>query len=511
MKFNRESAWQAVGRVVLTVKWFQLGRRDMKTTGKRTRASLKGNWILPLLFLGLASHTSTTIAQSPGAFTPTGEMTTARLWHTATLLRDGKVLIAGGVTGSVDSITATAELYDPVAGMFAATGDMTTPRRSHTATLLPDGRVLIAGGRTAVGSIYSAELYDPSTGTFTATGNMITAQSAHTATLLGNGKVLIAGDARARVARAELYDPASGTFSTTGTYASTNLVSTDNVCCPSATLLPDGRVLIAWPTGGLELYDPGAGTFSLTGNMTRLPFETGPATLLTSGNVLFAGGNDDPGESADAEVYDPSTGTFTATGNMTAPRADHTATLLPDGTVLIAGSQGDGGKTLASAELYDPVMGTFSAAGDMATDRGFHTATLLNNGKVLIAGGIHTLRPYPPYAIQVALSSAELYNSPLLAPAPVLTLDSTSYCIGASWSLRVTNAAPNTFARLLGTSNGESWQIPQWRKTDANGSFSTGGTFAGGTEGSYALSVEIGGVFSNAIFFVVSNRCKNGW
>jgi len=152
----------------------------------RIRTSLRAD-LLVLSFL-LAS---TAIAQTPGTFTPTGNLTTPRGGHTATLLQDGRVLIAGGGVNSLASI-ASAELYDPSTGAFTAAGNMTTSRRGHIATLLQDGRVLIAGG---YGTEASAELYDPSTGTFTATGDMIAAGPGwpSTATLLGNGKVLIAG------------------------------------------------------------------------------------------------------------------------------------------------------------------------------------------------------------------------------------------------------------------------------------------------------------------------------
>jgi Galactose oxidase, central domain len=133
-------------------------------------------------------------------------MITPRVWHPATLLNNGQVLIAGG-----EGIFS-AELYDPETGAFLATGRMTTVRGLHTATLLPDGKVLIAGGRSREAGpqrLASAELYDPDTRTFNLVGDMTKPRSSHTATRLNNGNVLIAGgwSPSSETASAELYVP----------------------------------------------------------------------------------------------------------------------------------------------------------------------------------------------------------------------------------------------------------------------------------------------------------------
>jgi hypothetical protein len=143
-----------------------------------------------------------TVVALQGVFARTGSMTVPRVSgsHTATLLSNGKVLIAGGdgINNNSRVILANAELYDPAAGTFAATGSMTTVRELHTATLLGDGMVLIAGGDNGANglsfqTLASAELHDPEAGAFAATGSMTLPMAYHTATLLPSGMVLIVG------------------------------------------------------------------------------------------------------------------------------------------------------------------------------------------------------------------------------------------------------------------------------------------------------------------------------
>jgi hypothetical protein len=208
----------------------------------------KRNLRIATLVVGLGWTACNATAQQPGTFTATGRMLVAREGHTATLLPNGKVLIAGGIPqlGPAALSVSTAELYDPSTGSFSSTGSMSVPRISHTATLLPDGRVLIAGGNAGIvnqadaPSTATAELYDSVTGTFTLTGRMSGPRSSHTATLLNNGEVLISGGGA--TATAELYDPVLGLFTRTGNTTTTPWTP------QLATLLVDGRILFV-PTG----------------------------------------------------------------------------------------------------------------------------------------------------------------------------------------------------------------------------------------------------------------------
>ena len=393
-------------------------------------------------------------AQSPGTFTATGSMITPRYFHTTTLLPDGKVLIAGGESSysAATNAGASAELYDPITRTFVATGSMTTPRATHTATLLPNGKVLIAGGGAEIsGAAYgpaSAELYDPATGTFAATGAMNVERWSHTATLLNNGKVLIAGGLGVLgvlLVSAELYDPSTGTFTATG--------DMNQPLADTATLLSNGKALITRgnPDGpppylsSAELYDPSTGTFAFAGYTTVN--HSGPtATLLTNGRVLIAGGDvgDGDGASVIAELYDPATGTFAATGELITGREEDAAALLPDGTVLFAGGHclcvpvpGGGLDNLVSAEIYNPITGTFSSTGSMITGRDLLRATLLNTGQVLITGG----NEYYPYSAggrdpqHPTVATGELYTPPVLVPGPALfSISGDGQGQGAIWN-----------------------------------------------------------------------------
>jgi hypothetical protein len=230
-----------------------------------------------------------------GTFSSTGSLGTGRTGHSATLLSSGKVLVAGGATsnGFLFTTLGSAELYDPVAGTFSATGSLNTAR-SASATLLGNGQVLIAGGgNSSLTALASAEIYDPSRGTFALTGSLLTARGGNSATLLQNGKVLIAGGSDIGgnlLASAELFDPTTGTFAATG---SLNLARSS-----AATLLSGGKVLIvggndvsagAQPSLNMsELYDPVAGVFIFNAPTNAFRFFVS-ATLLPNGRVLIAG------------------------------------------------------------------------------------------------------------------------------------------------------------------------------------------------------------------------------
>ena len=378
----------------------------------------------------------------------TASMSTVRGDHTATLLRNGTVLVVGGYVDS-GRVLASAEVYDPRTGRWTLTGRMHTARSGHLAALLPDGRVLVVGGDCCG----SAELYDPRQGTWSWASPLpgatprtsprpgarpplggVTAPAPSRAspwrtppppppevsslTVLPNGRVLVLGEfltagpsvpqAATRgkawrfVPQAALYAPRTNRWTSIGRVP----------LAGTATLLATGNVLVVGsaktvgpPVPSAVLYHPRTGSWTPTGH-PHIPL--GSVVRLANGKVLVTGGFGPAGPLSlftsqspiltDAELYDPRTGQWAATGPLLTGRQAPAVALLPDGKVLFAG--GYNGANLSSAEVYNPRTGTWSPTGSMATVRFGPTATVLPDGRVLVSGG----QGWPGL-----LASAELY------------------------------------------------------------------------------------------------------
>lgn len=323
---------------------------------------------------------------------------TARSGAAAALLLDGKILITGG-TDSAGDVLNTAEIYDPVAMTFTTIGSaMTSPRVYHTATVLQDGTVLIAGGSDGVNALTSAEIYDPMAGTFAAiAGHMTVERVRHTSTLLPSGKVLITGgDSHGMVlGSAEIYNPASGTFATVnGWLAIARSAHTATLLSDHTHILLTGGDVI----GSAEVitYDSGLNAIASSG-LANWDWRWGhSATLLPDGSVLIVGGlSQSQGQVVNtAELYQvpvsfspfPTTFTTVKIAGMTVARRYHTATLMNNGRVGIAGGDNGAGPwiTLDSAEAYTPSYDPQGLVGFVSNNA---TDTLSPNNCTPVVGG----------------------------------------------------------------------------------------------------------------------------
>ena len=360
---------------------------------------MKHKLSLLLLILLIMVVMSRPVKASPsGTWAPTGSMTIPRLLHTATLLPDTRVLVAGGVTVS-GRITAATELYNATSGIWSSTNSMITPRSQHTATLMLDGRVIISGGSFQGTSLSTAEIFDPATDTWISISSMQYRRSNHIATLLPDGRVLVTGGVGGNKSTpvensAEIYDPQTDTWSTTDHMSNARYNH-------QATLLMDGKVLV---TGGfnvsafhvalktVEIYDPVLHKWTNALNMST-PRATHLSFLLQDGRVLVGGGWTLPPNvltpTASVEIYDPVTYSWIPISNMSLARGaiSSGAVLLADGRVLAAGGR-DANSFLTTVDVYDPVNGIWSLTHSMGSARsGSHTATVLADGRILVSGG----------------------------------------------------------------------------------------------------------------------------
>lgn len=357
--------------------------------------------------------------------------------HTATLLNDGRVLVAGG--RSIQSYES-AEIFDPTksddpeVSQWSPAGNMLLDRFDHTATMLSNGLVLMVGGDKETGAqlytqskritLQDSELYDPATNSWSSAGDMPNPHgSGHTATLLDNGKVLVTGGIYAKVLDAprepsefsDIYDPAAGTWSTTGDL-------TKPRARHQAVLLEDGNVL-AIDDNSSEIYNVSTGKWTDAGELPSNHGSHFSITVLSNGKILVAGGGSSnwvggvevsiPSPIDNADIYDPSTGKWSSAGTMVKAEVFHTASLLQDGRVLVVGP--------VSAQLYDPDSDSWSEAGSLKTQRGalmidgparsFHTATVLNDGRVIIVGGnTLDLSKFGQAKDRIGIGATEIYD-----------------------------------------------------------------------------------------------------
>ncbi len=373
----------------------------------------------------------------PQSWTPEASMQTNRYAAAAELLPSGRVLVAGGITPGV-LFSTMAEVFDPMLNGWA-NGIPALPQPHRlTSARLADGRVLVAGDDASLN--FTAYLYDEGLNQWISAGIPNSLHVNTTLTRLNSGHVLMVGGycggSCATYSTAEIFQLPS-TWTTTVSMATTRHGHT-------ATLLPSGQVLVAggaqrWPVivrNSCELFTEGSpNTWSLAATMNQ-PRVAHTATLLPNGKVLVVGGitgasATDPYSfgptTATAEIYDPALNTWTPAASMSTPRNHHTATLLACGKLLIAGGQNDNGP-LNSCEIYDYVNNSWSYTAPMSVARAVHTATLLPSGQVFVAGGLSIGGIY--------LASSELYT-----PGCCCGSTNKTVACGTAWSFDVPSSA----------------------------------------------------------------------
>ncbi len=369
----------------------------------------------------------------PGTFTVVGPLNQARAWHTQTLLFDGHVLVTGGErTVGFTNTERSAEIYDPKLLNWTYSKNnggkgMYYNRAGHTATLLLNGKVFIAGGTPNGKEIHNtAEIYDPISDTFTSVASQMNlGRVFHTASLISNGNVLLAGGVvpisnplTILTDTMEVFDINGGTFNSTVVSMLAQNIFIAQPGQPiqagqlpmgrghhTANNLPDGSILLAggytppdyvipFTTTDAQIYTPDTGgvgymgviRHSATTMLTSRACHT--ATSIPSGEAaglvyVFGGFSNNPytGACASGEVFDfnavatsPTSqfigqkGCFTLlAANMSATRRGHTATFISSGLVW------DPNKSQNNA--YNTIGGLILLAGG-AGYTGIQTTTL---------------------------------------------------------------------------------------------------------------------------------------
>ena len=289
-----------------------------------------------------------------------------------------------------DGAVTLTEIYDPVNDSWKKSSALLTSRWGHTATLLDDGRVLVAGGKNNSSPAVESEIFDPDTETWVSAGQMIYERTDHTASLLSDGRVLIAGGfTYVPISYSEIYDVENG------------WVKTENLMGPrhmhSAVPLNDGQVLVIGGKAGLftnltrvELYDSDSGSWSIKGKMP-VALWGHTAIPLDCENVLIVGGKRNDGSSFNlAYLFNTSTGGYQTTGKMNVPRFAHSATKISGGSVVVTGGYINPSFQSDSVEiLKSNKVGSYEwvPAKPIPVPLERHSAIYIGGGRLFITGG----------------------------------------------------------------------------------------------------------------------------
>ena len=327
---------------------------------------------------GAVPASPSTGATGPDTWLPAGAMAVERGAFRAVQLLDGRVLVVGNdndcAPGGPWADSATTEIYDPADDSWTVTAPLDQPRGDFAAVRLLDGRVLVAGGQSggptgeATGPLATTRIWDPIGQAWGEGGSLGSARGDPAATLLADGRVLIAGGVQ---------------------------------------LTDRTRAL---PTA--EIFDPKAATATPTTGMVR-PRVGGTAMTMPDGRVVLFGGTDigdDRNRSVRAvERYDPAADSWTVIGELPVGQ-EHTAVMLADGSILLAGGHADerglASEPLATAWRLDPLTGALTQLASMPTPRRDALATLLDDGRVLLAGGADGIIPAAGAAFQLVDTSS---------------------------------------------------------------------------------------------------------
>jgi len=311
---------------------------------------------------------------------PGPELNVGRVGHLSTLLPDCRVLLTGGLTTEEGFIRASssAEVYDMAAETFTLVGNMNAQREGHTATLLPNETVAMAGGKYVGVLTASVDLFDPATNGFRATANLSLPRAFHTATLLANGDLIFAGGAGTSTL-IERFHFTNGNVSVT---------SAGNLAIPRfghlATLLADGRILFAGGGGDDGAF---AEVFNLETGISS-PVAGGghliPAVAISQGKVLLNGYTVSPHipQYFGTEIYDIQSNSFSTPTPPSNPHRSANSLTLKSGEVLITA-----GQETYTVDIFNPRTGNFTPRIPVVVNRYRHSAVELTDGRILLTGG----------------------------------------------------------------------------------------------------------------------------